>query len=519
MNTEINSQSLPVEVQLAWEIMTCKAMRETYDEEAQPCRYFNKHFGPYLAYDWLPESSEKMEDETTGRQIQVKTNGARYSVPALCGGCRKAPLMTIGINPNMASWQLNTDGSSWAYPFFDNISEFATYYRYQTIYQEKFDLNFIEEFVDSASVVKASKSGVINDIQYNTAQDGFEITLLYDGDSVETKIEQPRQAVVLVDKKQRFNAADLLAGIIKLPIGQNTTITQEPVGYHIQFASIFDKAKAKLIADGKIPSDADLHTGEDVLLGDMVACASPGWTASSGGVPEEYRDNIIKACCTDKGWLALQFQQTNPAIIVFSGTSAFSMFQKSFAGIMFSPEFPSDLSGPYSWLRFTLNNKVMMTTEEGATPVRIIISPHFSYKVNFTPCYAFTVKEWNAFKTTWPAQATLLNGKPSSGQVLISLSNPNATQEKMGSAWPDLYKQYIDPCEMIADIIVDEFNIGSVSYDEETKHFSRTDGSCMFCQNQLFMVGQGCPYGKDRVATKSYETAALKSAAARMIKG
>lgn len=519
MKTKIDSQTLPVEVQLAWEVMTCKAMRETYDDQNQPCRYFNRHFGPYLAYDWLQADPENSDKGIGDSVIPVQTNGIRYSVPALCGGCRKAPLMTIGINPNMASWQLNTNGSSWAYPYFDNISEYATYYRFQTIYQEKFDLDFIKRFIDVSSAVKAPKAGIINDIQYNEAQDGFDITVLYDGDTTETKISQPRQAVVLVDKKVRFAVGDLLAGIVNFPIGQDTDITQQPVGYHVQFASIFDKAKTKLISTGKIPSDANLHTGEDVLLGDMVACASPGWTAASGGVPEEYRDAITKTCCGERGWLALQFQQTNPSIIIFSGTSAFSMFQAAFSGVKFNPDFPSDLSGPYSWLRFTLNNRVMMTVEEGATPTRIIISPHFSYKVNFTPCYAFTVKEWNIFQTNWPFQAALLNGKPSSGQVLISLSNPNATQEKMGPAWPDLYKQYIDPCEMIAEIIVDEFNNGTIGYDSDTKHFKRTDGTCQFCQNQLFSVGQECPYGKDNVSGDSNQVLKLKSAADRMIRG
>ena len=510
---------LPTEVQLAWEVMTCKAMRETYDDDNQPCRYFNKHFGPYLAYDWLKENTNKMPGSANTRQIPVVSNGIRFNIPALCGGCRKAPIMTIGINPNMPSWQLNTEGSSWAYPFFDDIEEYATYYRYQTIYQEKYSLNFIKNYIDQTTAIKATKAGKIKSIRRDENDDGFIIELLYDGDSSSTLIKQPRNAAVLINANKHFNIGDILSGVIKLPVGEKTILTQETVGYYTLFASILKIAAEKLISSGNLPTDAELHTGEDVLLGDMIACASPGWTSQSGGVSDKFREEIAKVCCRERQGLALQFQQTNPAIVVFSGTSAFNMFRQTFNGISFSPDFPTDLSGPFSWLRFTLKNRVMMNVKEGATPTRIVISPHFSYKVNFTPCYAFTMKEWVNFQKQWPSQAAILYAKPNAGQVLIGLDNKNATQAKMGDAWEELVAQFIDPCPMIADIIINEFVNGNISYDDKTKHFKRTDGPCQFCSNQLFEIRTGCEYDKNMVQIDIDLKERIEKAAVKMITG
>ena len=68
-------------------------------------------------------------------------------------GCRKAPIMTIGINPNLTAFAPGRTGAAWCYPSFssadssDTWTKYAYYYRYRSVYQEHFDLKFIEPFL------------------------------------------------------------------------------------------------------------------------------------------------------------------------------------------------------------------------------------------------------------------------------------------------------------------------------------------------------------------------------------
>jgi hypothetical protein len=510
MNDKDLNSGLSVEVQLAWEVMTCKAMRETYDEQTHPCRYFNQHFGPWLTYDWAHERSRKAIKPGEIKKIKARTNGNRFTVPAIAGGCRKAPIMTIGINPNMPSWQLSEEGTRWCYPYFDDIAEYATYYRYQTIFQEQYGIDFLKQFIVPDSSVIAAEDGTVNYVVYDDAQENIRIRLSYDED----EIVIPRGSAVLCGRGQTFRKGDIVAGRIALPVGVQTEVEKKTVGYYQLFEKILDIAESKLKGAGLIPPETDLHAGEDVLLGDMVACASPGWTAKSGGVPEEERGRISSVCCAERGWLALQFQQTKPRIVVFSGTSAFGMFKKAFQGLSFSPELPDDLSGPYAWLRFTLQNHVMMSVDPSEFKTRIIVAPHFSYSVNFTSCYAFSLDEWKAFQEKWPEAAALLGGKPDGGQVLIALDNIHANKEDMKDAWDYLRKMLIEPYDMIASIIVEEFEKGTIRFDSQNKHFERTEGPCRFCSNHLFTIAERCPYGKDSVRdTIAYQKRIYKNAA------
>jgi hypothetical protein len=258
MNDKDFDSNLSVEVQLAWEVMTCKAMRETYDEQTHPCRYFNQYFGPWFAYGWIHEKTKRTVKPEEIRKIDARTNGSRFTVPALTGGCRRAPIMTIGINPN-------------------------------------------------------------------------------------------------------------------------------------------------------------------------------------------------------------------------------------------------NLVGPYAWLKFTLQNHVMMSVDNSNLKTCIIISPHFSYPINFTSCYAFSLDEWKAFQQKWPDAAKLLNAKPDDGQVLIALDNIHANKEDMKDAWDDLKKMPIEPYDMIASIIVEEFKRGTLKFYSQDRHFERTDGPCRLCNNHLFTITKRCPYGKDSI--------------------
>lgn len=336
MNDKKFDSNLSVEVQLAWEVMTCKAMRETYDEQTHPCHYFNRHFGPWLAYDWIHEKPRKPLKPDEIKNIEARTNGNRFTVPALAGGCRKAPIMTIGINPNMPSWQLNEEGSRWCYPYFDNIAEYATYYRYQTIFQEQYDIDFLKGFIDPNAAIVAREDGTVNDISYDDAQENIEIKVSYN----ERGITIPRQCAILCSKGKNFKKGDIIAGQIKLPVGIPTEVEKKTVGYYQLFEKILDIAESKLKVAGLIPHETALHAGEDVLLGDMVACASPGWTAKSGEYLRKKGTKFLQCAVVRGGGWPYNFNKPNLILLFFRGHRLLLCSKKHLRESPSRPNFP-----------------------------------------------------------------------------------------------------------------------------------------------------------------------------------
>ena len=121
------SVNIPLEVRLAWQVMSCRAMRSTYESNNHSCHWFNKHYGPYPAFslvDDLPCIDEPVRDDAVDHDGLCV--GMRYQIPEIMSGCRKAPIMTIGINPNLTAYYPSRDGATWCYPYFDDISSTHT---------------------------------------------------------------------------------------------------------------------------------------------------------------------------------------------------------------------------------------------------------------------------------------------------------------------------------------------------------------------------------------------------------
>lgn len=86
----------PGEARVVWETMTCRGMRNYYERSEHPCRWFSQ-FGPFHAYDI---SVEDEKAASIGR-VDAFYVGQRYQIPELLSGCRKAPIMSVGLNPNL----------------------------------------------------------------------------------------------------------------------------------------------------------------------------------------------------------------------------------------------------------------------------------------------------------------------------------------------------------------------------------------------------------------------------------
>lgn len=233
-----NNEKLAPEVSLAWEVMTCLGLRTTYDRPDSPCHWFNAHYGPYPAYSPLdagPVDVVRTDKENT---LPALSRGKRYNVPEILSGCRKAPIMSIGINPNLTAYQRSINGTTWCYPYFDDITAYAKHFRYRTVNQERFPLDFIRAHIRPETNTVAKADGKI--ARMSLKNDVLALGLEYKDGETET-IRLPDDRVLLFDThdsygrgepRNVFKKGDVIAGELALPENVSTQVCREPVGYY-----------------------------------------------------------------------------------------------------------------------------------------------------------------------------------------------------------------------------------------------------------------------------------------------
>ncbi|MFD0526132.1 hypothetical protein ACFQ1I_00920 [Kitasatospora arboriphila] len=97
---------------------------------AHPCAYF-RSWGTYHAYDYdydadgpPPDASIVQPSHYTGRMTPL---------PEPLSGCRKAPILAVGINPNLPGWW--PDGHGSLTPDFDSVRQYAHYFRHRGVFK------------------------------------------------------------------------------------------------------------------------------------------------------------------------------------------------------------------------------------------------------------------------------------------------------------------------------------------------------------------------------------------------
>ena len=136
-------RNLPVEVELALEVMPCQAMRRSYDGVAEPhaCSHFAK-WGSYHSFDYDVEGAPA----SPGILQQSRYAGKRPLVPELLSGCRKAPIMAVGINPNLPGWARNSRNA--IHPYFEDYLQYAHYFRWRATDKLRVPMAQFDELVD-----------------------------------------------------------------------------------------------------------------------------------------------------------------------------------------------------------------------------------------------------------------------------------------------------------------------------------------------------------------------------------
>jgi hypothetical protein len=517
----------PLEIQLVFNVRPCGTCAFFWPQNTA-----EQPYGPYSSYDFnsnTPAEKAPESDQNSFLWIEGVTRPPSFPDAEVMDGCRKAPIMTIGINPNLTAFGPGKTGASWCYPSLssdhqtDAWTKYAYYYRYRSVYQEHFDLKFAEQFLLPDGRVKAAKAGVVQEYTRLSDDPAFEIRVLYDGDSSPTAIHIPGKLgqapyVVIVDAGQRFAEGDLLAAQISIPAAQKVDVYDQPITYYTQMLPVLAKFEAYLKKKGH--ADAKLQVGEDVGQLDMVACASPHWgTQWLGGTSQSVND-VVANCVHKNAWAIKQLVQTQPAVLLLVGQASWNMFWHSFGHLVSAPQplpaIPED--GPYTLLRQTSGQDcriVFSTTVDGqkySLSTRLIIAPDFSYNENYVPQFRMAPAQFTEFAKNFPQAAEFLQHdprikfqKPVTGYIAAGLVKDATAvlteiKQKFAPASAQLRAAYYDPHQILSNVLSQLYDQGELTYtasrDGKPGFLSRNSGPCTFCDNQRWRFPKGCPYGK-----------------------
>jgi hypothetical protein len=518
-------------------------------------------YGPYPAYDFdsnTPTTQAPKGDEPSFAWLSGTTRPPAFPDGEIMDGCRKAPIMTIGINPNLTAFLPGETGAAACYPSFssahgtDSWTKYAYYYRYRSVYQEGFDPHFIQPFLNASDHIVAPGPGVIIAAERPSDDPSYTIKVRYDGDAQDVTLPLPGKLgapryVLLFDvgpPHNRFQKGDVIAARLDVPAARKAEIYAHQIGYYQRILPVLDRFASFL--QGKGHQNVHLRVGEDVGQLDMVACASPHWGPPWLGGSAEAVRTIISNCVTKNAWALKQLVQTRPAVLFLVGEASFNMFRYAFDALIKPalPENPAD--GAFSLLRATTDPAHPCRFEFSETfgghaytiSTRLVVAPHFSYGINFLPQFRLSASDWQEFRTQFADCAHFLQTDsrlhvvPATAGAFAAievLRDPQGVTAELHAKWPDaaarLAPSFYDPNAMMAGVLEDEYQKGHLAYVDRTADragfLARTDGPCVFCVNHHWTFPQGCPYGKPAEAPlpagllDNVAAAILQSGAAR----
>nr|MCU0341393.1 hypothetical protein [Spirosomataceae bacterium] len=516
----------PMEVKLVYEVTSCGTCKFFWPDDRQKITY-----GPYTAFDFdinVPYEATRSANQATAPWTLGRTRPPAFPNGEVIDGCRKAPIMTIGINPNLTAFAPGQNGAPWAYPNFTNDSntslwaKYAWYYRYRSVYQEKLSLDFVKKYILPDGRIIAPHDGMIVADSRADESPSWTIKVRYAGFADDTTITIPGEVgdfpyMVFYDTfgpNNTFSAGDVIAGRLAVPEGIQTEIFQEQQGYYMQFVPTLKEFEDYLKTKGH--AKASLQIGEDVSQIDMVACASPHWTEGFLG---NQMKTIVNNCTSKNAWVVKQFVQSRPAILYIVSESSWNMFYDIFGRFVEKGKIsshPADQS--YTLLRETTNlaNPVYLNFDfkiDGVpfkSRTRLVITPHFSFNTNFLPQYRLSPTDFEAISASSSFQTAITkdNGftvlpadpkHPTYYRVIQLQSNTaEASRAKLQSDCPSLFNQlepyYYDSHQLMASVLQDMYDKGEMSFDDDKGLLNRTEGACKFCVNQYWQFPAGCPY-------------------------
>ncbi|AZK98064.1 MULTISPECIES: hypothetical protein [Streptomyces] len=312
---------LPIEVELLFELMPCNALRTSQyaGPGAHPCAYF-RSWGTYHSYDY--DADEPPPDPSIVRPSHY--TGRMTPLPEPLSGCRKAPILAVGINPNLPGWWPGSRNS--LTPDFDSVRQYAHYFRYRGVFKP--------ELPDEAYRAFGGGPG-------DGPLEGKPLTVPEDA--------QGRREIPVQEQPQRM---------------------------YLVYQQLLDALGAEL---GLGPGT--LTVGEDLSYGNMVACASAKWTTRPDPHDPDLppmtggrRAGIVGECFRTRRHLLRQMFQSLPAVILVLGQSTANAFTGELASRLTPVPAPET---PMAELMATEVRLVYGTLDDGEElDARVLFAPH-----------------------------------------------------------------------------------------------------------------------------------------------
>lgn len=310
------TKTLPVEVELALQVMPCQAMRRSYDAGTQPhaCAHFAE-WGAFHSFDY----SVTGPPPQPGIVHASVYAGKRPVTPEILSGCRKAPILAVGINPNLPGWSESTRNA--IHPYFEDYLQYAHYFRWRATDKLRIPRERYRELRGTGS-------------------------------------DEPFDNRPLAGK------------------GQPIDVELSPVTMYEGYQSLLDGLAERMGWQGH-----KLAVGEDIAYANMVACGSARWTTrpvDDMPVMGQARARaIVKECFHDRRYFLKQMLQTLPGVVmVFSQTTA-DAFISAMDG-----KFTKGNPQPQEPLAELIKREIRLEfgrAPDGTTlDARVIFSPHVS---------------------------------------------------------------------------------------------------------------------------------------------
>ncbi len=319
MGVAVDEPAIPIEVALVFETMTCQAAEVARRPlgRPSPCVYF-QDWGTYHSFTNLADEIPAPHLVET----EVDYVGRAPLTPELLTGCRKAPIMAVGINPNLPGWWPDHRGA--LNPMFEDHRQYAHYFRYRGKNKLQLDPATYEALGGGAD---------------DTPDSTFELDVPVD--------HQGRRPV----------SADYA-----------------PQAMYEAYEALLTDA-----ADALGWQSATLSVGEDLSYGNMIASPSAKWTtqpdASLPAMTVSQRDGIVTECFRTKRYFLRQLYQSLPKVILVFSQSTANAFIGEMAG-----QFTTGAPQPGETVVDLLRREVRLSygTAPGGDVLdgRVVFAPH-----------------------------------------------------------------------------------------------------------------------------------------------
>jgi hypothetical protein len=321
----MSDNRLPTEVELVYEVMPCNALRSVQEPSrpfAHSCSYF-RQWGRYHSYDYQVNGPPPQP----GIVQLTQYVGRAALVPELLSGCRKAPIMAVGINPNLPGWWRGTRNS--INPLFDDYKQYAHYFRYRTTAKLQ---------------IPRARYADYRDGQNDSPLGDFELDIPADP-----------------------------AGVHAIPV-------------ELQVTRMYENYQSLLIdlAETMGWTSHNLSLGEDVSYGNMVACPSAKWiTRPDSDDPDmppmtiAQQQGIVRECFHERRYFLRQLFQSLPSVLMVFSQSTTDAFLGELQG-RFSQGNPQPGDRIADLLERNVRLKYGTLPNGTVLDARVIFSPHIT---------------------------------------------------------------------------------------------------------------------------------------------